>query len=103
MINLRDVKTFQVQRQVWVDDMSDEENVGEVTGTLQQASQQFALSLNLTVSKTFLLWLPVNSDVKDGDVLIDNDTSYAVKGIQKNDYGINKHTEVVLERYGDTE
>lgn len=97
-------RTFTVKRQVAsvVDDVDvlSEEVQGTFKGHLQQASPEFAQSLGFTMTKTFSVWCPLETDVQDGDVLEVDEKVYAVKGVQENDNCHQSHKELVVELYG---
>ena len=44
-----------------------------------------------------MAWFRVDSDVSEGDQLIDkNDVTYLVREVVTKDYGINQHKQVIL-------
>jgi hypothetical protein len=95
--------TFIVRRMVWGEDVeeneySSEQSVGTVTGHSQQMSMQLAESLKLTFTKSFSIWVPIDADVQEQDVLIADDYAYHVKNVQVFDWGAQRHKELHCER-----
>lgn len=93
---------FTINRAVWdtdVDgnDFSEEEEAGTFNGHRQQASAELSQNLGLSFTKSFTIWCPVETDVKEGDTIIAEDGSYSVRAIQVNDIGGNTHKQLVVE------
>lgn len=99
--------TFTVSRSVWTTDgsgnpISAEAEQGTFSGHIQQAqagSSAAALSehLGLSFTKTYIIWCPVSTDVREGDTLSDGTNAYSVRGKQRNAVGTNQHLELVVE------
>lgn len=101
--------TFTVYRQEWIvetvgdDEIDKSAEVEQDTfkGQLQQANAQIALSLGLTTTKTYTIWCPLDTDVKDGDMLVSGTQKFTVRGKQWNQNGRNNHLELIVEKLGD--
>jgi hypothetical protein len=100
-------KTFTVNRPTWTEDeeynqFSALSSAGTFKGYLQQANAQLAQNFGLKFSKTFTIWCAINEDVVEGDELVytadpSDVYTYVVRAIQKNNDGVNKHLELVVE------
>lgn len=55
--------------------------------------------LGLSMTKTFSVWCAVNTDVEEGDEISANGVTYSVRAKQVNNYGNNKHVELLVERH----
>ncbi len=95
-------KTFTVKRASWLTDeydnqYSEEVEVGSFLGHLQQANAQLAQTLGLNFTKTFTIWCPSDTDIREGDTVTSELISYSVRAIQVNNIGDNKHIELTVE------
>jgi hypothetical protein len=102
--------TFLVKRQELVttviDDKvikkSEEVEIGTFRGYIQQADAEFIQNFAITYTKPHIVWCSLNTDVRDGDILIsDNFGTFAVRGKQINRDGRNNHLQLTVEWYGD--
>lgn len=103
MINHLFTKEFTVLRQVENTEgeiySSGEESIGTFKGYIQQASPEYVLSLGLTITKPHLIWCPLDTDVKEGDVVLCDLGELSIRGVQLNRDGVNKHKELVAEHF----
>ena len=95
--------TFTTGRQEWsVDDdsnaFSTQQPQGTFLGHLQQGNIELAQSLGLAFTKTFRIWCPEGTDVKEGDELTAGGYSYFVRAKKVLLVGNNKHIELGVER-----
>jgi hypothetical protein len=93
---------FAVKRMTWLTD--DEDNkyssdtlIGTFLGHIQQANINLVQSLGLTFTKTYSVWCPVDTNVREGDKLETETETYSVRAVQKNNIGCNKHLELIIE------
>lgn len=98
MINDFFTTTFTISKMTWSGESSEMSTTGTFLGYIQQASPALAEQLGLNFTKTFTIWCPVDTQVKENDSLDDGTASYSVKAINKRDYGENKHLELVVEK-----
>lgn len=63
---------FTVKRMVWTDDTSEEAEIGEFTGAIQQARPEVAANLGLSFTKTYSIWCKPFVEVDEGDKLVIN-------------------------------
>ncbi|MFA6158894.1 MAG: hypothetical protein WC763_04730 [Candidatus Paceibacterota bacterium] len=92
---------FVVKRSVWTTDGSDnpyseEQEVGQFMGHIQQAAPELVQSLGLSLTKSFSIWCPVDTDVREGDSLTSVQGVYSVRAVQQNAVGSNKHLQLVV-------
>jgi len=80
---------------------SEFEEVGTITGHLQQARAELAESLGMDLTKSFSLWCAVGADVEAGDTLTIDSVEYSVRAVQENNVGGNKHLELIIEKNED--
>jgi hypothetical protein len=68
-----------------------------VEGHIQALAKEARQTLGIIEEKAWVAWFPVDADVNEQDVLVDEDgVEYNVREVVKKDYGINQHLEVVL-------
>lgn len=102
MINEWFNKLFVIKRNTWLTDeynnqYSEETEVGQFMGQLQQASAELVQNFALTFTTAYSIWCPLNTDVRVGDVLYSVVGNFSVKAVQKFENGINRHTEIVAQ------
>lgn len=93
---------FTIHRAVWKKDSegneySEETSLSEFHGHLQQASADLIQSLAMSFTKTFSVWCPLETDIKEGDTLYTDSETYSVKAIMIYDIGANSHLQVVVQ------
>lgn len=98
-------KLFVVKRPTWFkdeeqNDYSELAESGQFNGHIQQAGENLVASLGLTFTTAYTIWCPIDTDVRIGDTIDSIDGRYSVKGIQKNDNGINRHLQLVVQYDG---
>lgn len=98
MINQFYTTQFTVKRQAWNGERSGLVQVATFMGHLQQASSELAQNYGMAVSKTFVVWCSLDSNVKVGDKLEETVNSYFVKESSIRAVGNNQHLELILER-----
>jgi len=92
---------FVIKRASWATDeddnpYSEEVEVGQFMGHIQQASADLVQNLGMTLTSAFSVWCPLDSGIKAGDTLSSVGGVYSVKAIQKYEIGGNKHIEAVV-------
>lgn len=98
-------KTVTVYRQQWQEDESfgdyqAESEVATFLGHVQQArNPELVQELGLSYSKAFMLWCPLDSDIKDGDRVEIDSISYTVRATGEHAVGSNTHLSLVIERH----
>ena len=85
---------FEVYRQVYTDNKSEEALQSTFNGHLQQASPNLIASLADTYKLEYLVWCSRAEDVRPGDTLKVDDTRYTVLAVQDNMVGTNDHYEL---------
>jgi hypothetical protein len=100
MISRLFTTTFSVQRPEWSEDSAGLAELDDVQGHLQQARPELTQQLGLAMTKTYIIWFPVDADIQEGDRLICGEDSYSVRAVQTNNYGQNPHLEVIAEKHG---
>jgi hypothetical protein len=94
-------ENFTVRRAVWLEDFggqySEETIVGSFKGHKQQASPELIQNLGLSLTKSFSVWCPVDSDVLAGDTLLSGQEQFSVSAVQLNNIGSNRHKELIIE------
>lgn len=74
------------------------QSTATVDGHIQSLSREAAQRLGIIEQRAWIGWFDIGSDVKEGDVLIDETgMRYKVREITKKDYGTNEHLEVIME------
>jgi hypothetical protein len=73
-------------------------NSATVLGHLQQASPFVQAQTASMYTISHLFWCAVGSAIAVNDNVVISGATYSVKGIQTNNYGINEHLEVHLEK-----
>lgn len=86
---------FVTYRAVWTQLTSEEAEVGQFFGHIQEASTDLVVSLGLTLTKPYMIWCAVSEDVKAGDTLNSTYGKFSVKGVRKFELGTNRHLELV--------
>jgi len=71
---------------------------------IQNTDSLYARSVDKTASKNYLAWFDIDTDIREGDILRDQDTNrrFRVVAIEKQGGGLGlavDHLEVTLERY----
>jgi len=66
-------------------------------GHIQQASKELTERYAMSFQNSFAVWLDIDTDIQIGDTLTSSGKTYTVRGINKLDYGANKHIEAVIE------
>lgn len=94
---------FTIFRSQWSKDnngnsFSEESEIETFNGHLQQADINLIKNLGLSFTKSFSIWCPINTDVKEGDTIYSSDTTYSVKAIQTNNIGMNRYLELIVEK-----
>jgi len=97
--------TFTVKRQEWAtedgNEKSTEKEVGTFNGQIQKQDRGFSQQLTGGFTKTYSIWCDIDTDVREGDSLIDEDSNtYSVKIVRKLKNGINKHIKITAEKDG---
>lgn len=98
MINRFFNKTFIVKRMTWSGDSSGEVEQASVNGHLQQARMDMIRNTAMSLTRSFIIWLPIGSDIQIGDTLNDGNYSYSIKQINSRDYGREKHLQAMVEK-----
>ena len=104
MIEDNYTKTFTQWRQVWSEDEgihgSELTEIDTISGHLQNITEELATNLGLSLTKSFVFWCPVDTDIDEGDVLKDGDVGYTVHSFKELDIdgADNKHLQVFLQR-----
>ena len=98
MIEKRFTTQFTMKRMVWTGDSSSLVDSASFKGHLQQTSVELAQNLGLSFTKSFSIWCSLNTDVKAGDELYNDEVQYTVKEIQELLIGGNKHKQLIVER-----
>jgi hypothetical protein len=93
---------FSVYRMVWTGNKSAMQLVGTFYGHLQQ-SQTLTEGLSRgSMTKPFRVWCPVDTDIQEGDNVLEGTSYYNVRGVNQRDFaGRNKHLEVALQKIED--
>lgn len=96
------ITPFTVKRASWTEDGEGNKQSAEITittfsGHIQQANAELVQSLGLTLTKSFSVWCPLNTDVLEGDTLEASSGLYSVKAKQRNAVGDNKHLELIVQ------
>lgn len=73
-------------------------NQTTIVGHLQQANPFFQQQLAQIYTLSHLFWCASDALVNINDNLTIDNITYSVKGIQSNNYGVNKHKELHLEK-----
>lgn len=99
-------KLFVVRRASWKTDessnsYSEEAEIGQFMGHIQEASAEFSQSLGMTLTKPETVWCGILENVKAGDTLESVDGVYSVKGLRRFDLGGNQHLQLVVEKSGE--
>jgi hypothetical protein len=94
--------SFSIKRAVWLTDgdgnkYSEEQIVETFSGHIQQATIELAQGLGISFTKAFTIWCPINTDVKEGDVLYTSAAAYSVRAKRENNIGDNRHIELTVE------
>ena len=66
-------------------------------GHIQQAQAEDTQSLGLTLTKPFVIWCDLDTDILEGDTIQSVDGYYSVKAIKKLLVGANKHLRIVVQ------
>lgn len=90
--------TFTVKRMVYTGDKSALVTNGTFKGYFQQLTQEKVSALAGSLKVSHAIWCDVDEDVNLGDVLEDGTIKYAVKAIQVNNIGGNKHLELLVDK-----
>jgi hypothetical protein len=69
-----------------------------VMGHLQQASPFVQAQTASMYTISHLFWCAIGSNIGVNDNVVISGATYSVKGIQTNNYGLNNHLEVHLEK-----
>lgn len=93
--------TFTIKRQVWTNDTSEESTIGTFKGHKQQTPAEQVAVQGLAYGRSYQVWCPVGTDIKEGDVVNDGSKDYSVRSVNTRDYGINQHLQLTLEDNGD--
>jgi hypothetical protein len=93
---------FSIKRAAWTEDgegnpYSEEQVVVSFNGHIQQAQAELATNLGLSLTKAFMVWCPIGTNVKEGDILDTTEASYSVRAVQDFNNGDNKHMELIVE------
>jgi hypothetical protein len=87
-----------VSRPVWTGDSAINTVTGTFGGHMQQARAELAQQLGYAMTKTFIIWCPIGTDVQEGDSLTDGTNTFSVRGVQVNNNGANPHKELTVEK-----
>jgi len=98
MISKFYTKEFSNSRMVWYNETAQRDDTITFKGHLQQITADRAEHLGLNFSKSYVIWCPLDTDVKEGDLLSNNGDNYKVKAIKDLDVGLNRHKEVYVEK-----
>lgn len=85
---------FEVFRQTYTDNKSEEASQGTFDGHLQQASPNLVASVADTYKLSHLVWCSREEDVQAGDTLKVGSDRYTVAAVQDNMVGDNEHYEL---------
>lgn len=93
---------FTVNRSAWTTDGEGNpystESEGETFyGHIQQANAELVQHLGLSLTKAFSVWCARDTDVKAGDTIATNGTTYSVRAVQDNATGDSEHFELIVE------
>lgn len=90
---------FTVTRQTWTNDISALTDVDTFKGHIQQIGasvlQQYE-SLRLT--KAWIIWCSVDTDIQEGDRITQGDDTYDVRFIENRNVGNEAHLHVIVEK-----
>lgn len=90
---------YRMQEQVgdvWKQEMSQN---GSFYGHKQRATSELTQNLGISFTKGYTIWCPVDSDVYEGDNLLDDEGNYySVTAINPRNYGNNQHLQLVVEQ-----
>jgi len=94
--------SFEIKRITWKTDndgnrYSENENKCSGSGHIQQASKEFVERFAMSMQTGFTLWADLSLDIRVGDTLTSNKGIFTVRGLNRLDYGMNKHLEVAIE------
>lgn len=99
MISRFFTKEFTLSRQSWTDGKSAFASQGTFNGHIQQGTDDTLSQFQgLRFSKTFVVWCPSDTDIKDGDKLAYDGNVYDVRYVIDRVVGSNKHLEVIVEK-----
>lgn len=90
--------SFEVSRPVWTGDSAEMTLTATLAGHMQQARPELAQQLGYAMTKTFIIWCPVDTDVQEGDSITDGTNIYSVRAVQINSHGQNSHKELTVEK-----
>jgi hypothetical protein len=93
---------FTVSRLVWKTDTfnnrySEQGIVTTFYGQIQQASAELVQSLALSLTKSYLIWCPLNTNAIEGDTLMTTTQVFSVKAVMDYAIGDNKHKQLVVQ------
>lgn len=69
-----------------------------VDGMLQEKYQEAVPRLGIIESRAFIAWVDIDEDIQEGDRLVHDNVTYAVKVVTQKDYGVNTHLQLILEK-----
>jgi len=75
-------------------------STGTIDAHLQKITDESTFQIYGTLGATHKAWCDVDSDIKEGDKVVDSDgNEYDVVATNKQDFGQNVHLEVILKKY----
>ena len=92
-------KTFTIYRMVWTDSKSSLSSVGTFVGHKQRAGAEIVNTMGISFTKSYTIWCPVDTDVKEQDTIKDGSGKYySVKALSEKDYGDSQHLQLIAEQ-----
>ena len=74
-------------------------STGTVDAHLQKLTEEGAFKIYGVSGATHKLWCDLDEDIDEGDQITIGDDNYEAVGVNRQDFGMNTHLEIILKKY----